>query len=164
MANHAIIRSSSPWQPTPQLVWNKLHITTAFLNGVLTKDLYCRLPPLTTCRMLNYLFASSKPPTAPLKMGLTNDDSDQGLFILPSATSLGCNFFILCFSQSLLNKCKTSIRINGMVERYKARFIVNGFMQRPKVDFSDVYAPVSSKAGYRVLLSAIISKHVCQAA
>ena len=30
-----------------------------------------------------------------------------------------------------------------------------GFLQRPGVDFSDVYAPVSSKAGLRVLLSAI---------
>ena len=47
------------------------------------------------------------------------------------------------------------IGISGLMERYKARFAVKAFMQRPGVDFSDVYAPVSSKAGLRVLLSAI---------
>ena len=41
------------------------------------------------------------------------------------------------------------------MERYKARFVVKGFLLRPGVDFSEVYAPVSSKAGLRVLLSAI---------
>ena len=49
-------------------------------------------------------------------MGLTNDDSDQGPFILPSATDVLLwlvlwvdDFFLLCFSQSLLDKYKTSI-------------------------------------------------------
>ena len=45
--------------------------------------------------------------------------------------------------------------LTGLVERYKARFVVKGFLQRPGVDFSEVYAPVSHKAGLRVLLSAI---------
>ena len=31
------------------------------------------------------------------------------------------------------------IGISGLVERYKARFVVKGFMQRPGVDFFDVY-------------------------
>ena len=44
---------------------------------------------------------------------------------------------------------------SGLVERFKARFVVQGFLQRPGVDFSEVYAPVLSKAGLRVLLSAI---------
>ena len=47
------------------------------------------------------------------------------------------------------------IGATGLVERYRARFVVKGFMQRPGIDFTDVYAPVSSKAGLRVLLSAI---------
>eukprot|EP00798_Chlamydomonas_sp_ICE-L_P028231 gene28231-biopygen32190 len=39
--------------------------------------------------------------------------------------------------------------------RFKARFVVRGFLQRPGLDYHDVYAPVSSKAGLRVLLAAI---------
>jgi hypothetical protein len=46
------------------------------------------------------------------------------------------------------------VAANGSV-RYKARFVVRGFLQRPGVDYHDVYAPVSSKAGLRVLLAAI---------
>jgi len=45
--------------------------------------------------------------------------------------------------------------ISGLVERYKARFVVQGFLHRPGVDFSEVYASVSYKAELRVLLSAI---------
>ena len=98
LANHAIIRSSSSWQliislaAHPSACLEQLHISTAFLNNVLTKDLNCRLPPLTTCRMLNSLFASNKPPTALLKMGLTNDDSDQGLFIQPMQLMSSCGW------------------------------------------------------------------------
>jgi len=46
------------------------------------------------------------------------------------------------------------IGVDGTI-RFKARFVVRGFLQRPGLDFHDVYAPVSSKAGLRVLLAAI---------
>ena len=46
------------------------------------------------------------------------------------------------------------IGLTGVVESYKARFVVKGFLQRPGIYFSEVYAPVSSKAGLRILLSA----------
>eukprot|EP00798_Chlamydomonas_sp_ICE-L_P029094 gene29094-biopygen32958 len=46
------------------------------------------------------------------------------------------------------------IGVDGSI-RFKARFVVRGFLQRPGLDFHDVYAPVSSKAGLRVLLAAI---------
>jgi hypothetical protein len=39
--------------------------------------------------------------------------------------------------------------------RFKARYVVKGYLQRPGLDFDEVYAPVSSKAGLRVLLSII---------
>jgi len=44
--------------------------------------------------------------------------------------------------------------VDGSV-RFKARFVVRGFLQRPGLDFHDVYAPISSKAGLGVLLAAI---------
>jgi hypothetical protein len=46
------------------------------------------------------------------------------------------------------------VGVDGSI-RFKARFVVRGFLQRPGLDFHDVYAPVSSKAGLRVLLAAI---------
>ena len=47
------------------------------------------------------------------------------------------------------------IGLTGLVERYKARFVVKGFLQKTWNLFSEVYAPVSSKAGLRIFLSAI---------
>jgi hypothetical protein len=43
----------------------------------------------------------------------------------------------------------------GRIERYKARLVVKGYMQREGVDFDEVYAPVMKHASLRVLLSLV---------
>jgi hypothetical protein len=54
-------------------------------------------------------------------------------------------------------KCKWVFKIKrdaaGKVERYKARLVAKGCQQIPGVDYNDVYAPVSTQATLRVLLS-----------
>eukprot|EP00798_Chlamydomonas_sp_ICE-L_P005304 gene5304-biopygen12348 len=49
---------------------------------------------------------------------------------------------------------------NGEVVRYKARYVVKGFMQRPGLEYSDMYAPVTSKTTLRVLLAAVAARNM----
>lgn len=44
---------------------------------------------------------------------------------------------------------------HGVVERFKARLVVKGFMQREGVDFEDVFAPVSRHATLRAFLAMV---------
>lgn len=48
---------------------------------------------------------------------------------------------------------KTKLNKNGDLERYKARLVARGFMQKQGVDFQETYAPVAKLATVRFLLA-----------
>src|SRR5690349_5317286 len=41
----------------------------------------------------------------------------------------------------------------GEVVRYKARLVAQGFLQRPGIDFEEVYSPVLDATTHRILIS-----------
>ena len=53
---------------------------------------------------------------------------------------------------------KKKLNADGQVERFKARFVAQGFTQRPGVDFDETYAPVMTTTTMRTLLSIGASK------
>ncbi|CAN6342444.1 unnamed protein product [Urochloa humidicola] len=53
---------------------------------------------------------------------------------------------------------KHKIRPDGTLERYKARWVVRGFNQRPGVDFGETFTPVIKPPTIRSVLTMIASK------
>ena len=47
---------------------------------------------------------------------------------------------------------------NGMIERFRARLVAQGFSQVPGMDFSDTYSPVVNKRVIRTLLAVAVEK------
>ncbi|GIL60632.1 hypothetical protein Vafri_15174 [Volvox africanus] len=67
----------------------------------------------------------------------------------PDARALGTKWvFSLKFDQ------------NGAVERFKARLVVKGFMQREGIDFEEVFAPVSKHATLRAFLAMVAANNM----
>ncbi|KAM1687924.1 hypothetical protein ACFX2K_035834 [Malus domestica] len=48
---------------------------------------------------------------------------------------------------------KTKKNANGEVERYKARLVANGYSQRARINYDEVFAPVARLETIRLLIS-----------
>jgi hypothetical protein len=49
-------------------------------------------------------------------------------------------------------------RADGTLERYKARWVLRGFTQRPGIDFGETFSPVIKPATVRTVLSLALSR------
>ena len=52
---------------------------------------------------------------------------------------------------------KHKFNADGSLERYKARWVLRGFTQRPGVDFAETFSPVVKPATVRTVLSLALS-------
>jgi hypothetical protein len=50
---------------------------------------------------------------------------------------------------------KTKCDSKGNIERYKARLVVKGFMQREGIDYNETFSPVSCKDSFRVIMALV---------
>ena len=53
---------------------------------------------------------------------------------------------------------KHKLQADGSLERYKARWVLRGFTQRPGVDFDETFSPVVKPATVRTVLSLALSR------
>lgn len=53
---------------------------------------------------------------------------------------------------------KHKLRPDGSLDRYKARWVLRGFTQRPSVDFDETFSPVVKPATVRTVLSLALSR------
>jgi hypothetical protein len=49
-------------------------------------------------------------------------------------------------------------RVDGTLERYKARWVLRGFTQRPVIDYDETFSPVVKPAIVRTVLSLALSR------
>jgi len=54
---------------------------------------------------------------------------------------------------------KHKLQSDGSLERYKARWVLRGFTQRPGVDFDETFSPVVKPATVRTVLSLALTRH-----
>jgi len=53
---------------------------------------------------------------------------------------------------------KHKFHADGTLERYKARWVLRGFTQRPGIDFDETFSPVVKPATVRTVLSIALSR------
>jgi hypothetical protein len=49
------------------------------------------------------------------------------------------------------------LRADGTLDRYKARWVLRGFTQRPRIDYSETFSPVVKLAIVRTVLATVVS-------
>ena len=54
---------------------------------------------------------------------------------------------------------KHKLNPDGSLERYKARWVVRGFHQRPGIDFQETFSPVVKPATIRTVLTLVAGKN-----
>jgi hypothetical protein len=54
---------------------------------------------------------------------------------------------------------RQKLRSDGSLKRYKARWVVRGFDQRPGVDYGETFSPVVKPATIRTVLTLAASRH-----
>ncbi|KAL0312877.1 UNVERIFIED_CONTAM: Retrovirus-related Pol polyprotein from transposon TNT 1-94 [Sesamum radiatum] len=60
----------------------------------------------------------------------------------PGCTPLGCKWIF-----------KKKMKVDGTIEKFKARLVIQGFRQRPGIDYFDTYAPVARISTIRLLIA-----------
>ncbi|XP_071728357.1 uncharacterized mitochondrial protein AtMg00820-like [Rutidosis leptorrhynchoides] len=60
----------------------------------------------------------------------------------PGCKSLGCKWIL-----------KRKMKVDGTIDKYKARLVIQGFRQKEGIDFFDTYAPVARISTIRLLLA-----------
>jgi histone deacetylase 1/2 len=53
---------------------------------------------------------------------------------------------------------KQKFKADGSLERYKARWLLRGFTQRPGIDFTETFSPVVKPATVRTVMSLALSR------
>ncbi|KAK4406588.1 Retrovirus-related Pol polyprotein from transposon RE2 [Sesamum angolense] len=60
----------------------------------------------------------------------------------PGCKSLGCKWIF-----------KKKMKVDGTIEKFKARLVIQGFRQRPGIDYLDTYVPVARISSVRLLIA-----------
>ena len=60
----------------------------------------------------------------------------------PGCTPLGCKWIF-----------KNKMKVDGTVEKFKARLVIQGFKQKSGIDYFDTYAPVARISTIRLLVA-----------
>ncbi|GJR50221.1 zinc finger, CCHC-type containing protein [Tanacetum coccineum] len=60
----------------------------------------------------------------------------------PGCKALGCKWIL-----------KRKMKVDGSIDKYKARLVIQGFRQKEGIDFFDIYAPVARISTIRLLLA-----------
>jgi hypothetical protein len=53
---------------------------------------------------------------------------------------------------------KRKLKPDGSLDRYKARWVLRGFTQRPRVDYDETFSPVVKPATVRIVLTLAVSR------
>nr|GEX45167.1 zinc finger, CCHC-type [Tanacetum cinerariifolium] len=67
-----------------------------------------------------------------------------------------CNLKILLFGKKQLTMrliFKRKMKVNGTVDKFKARLVIQGFRQKERIDYFDTYAPLARITTIRLLLA-----------